>query len=99
MPRITYPSSSPYATTKQSANFIGLYKHRPIKPHRDDREYTITQKYHLRPDLLAFDLYGKEDYWWVFYVRNLNVIRDPIWDFTVGATIWYPSPEHLRSIA
>ncbi len=95
---VKYPSSSPYATTKQTANYIGLYVHRAINPHKDDRQLTLTLKYNNRPDLLSYDLYGTPNYWWVFCVRNPDVIRDSIWDFTTGQSIWVPSDDHLRAI-
>lgn len=98
MSRINYPNTSPYAVTDQSVWHIGLYKHRPIKAHSADREIKLADKYHLRPDLLAYDLYGNPSYWWVFLCRNMNTIRDPIWDFQAGKIIFVPSVEHLRSV-
>jgi hypothetical protein len=93
-----YPATSPYATTASAGWYLGLYKHRAVPVDSADREVTITIKYHLRPDLLSYDLYGTPVYWWVFLVRNMNVIRDPIWDFTEGKTIMVPSVNHLRSV-
>lgn len=98
MSKIQYPVTSPYATTPQNSWYIDLYKHRPISVHAGDRQLTIGQKYHNRPDLLAYDLYGNPGYWWVFFVRNMNVIRDPVWDFELGKVIFVPSIEHLRSV-
>lgn len=99
MAKINYPASSPYATTKQTDSYIGLYQHRAIRPHKDDKKITLNMKYQYRPDLLSNDLYGTPDYWWVFLVRNMNIIRDPIWDFEAGKTISFPSLEHLHSVA
>lgn len=93
-----YPATSPYATTTQTIWHIGNYKHRPIPKNAGDRAITITSKYDLRPDLLSYDLYGSPMYWWVFFVRNMNEIRDPIWDFTLGKKIMVPSSDYLRSI-
>lgn len=96
--KINYPATSPYTLTKQSDYFIGLYVHRGIRPHRDDKSMILTARYNHRPDLLSYDLYGTPDYWWVFLVRNMNTIRDPIWDFETGKTIHWPSIEQLKAI-
>lgn len=96
MTKIVYPNTSPYALTPQSNWSIGLYVHRPIPETSDDTEYTIESKYQNRPDLLAYDLYGKSELYWVFMVRNMNVIRDAIWDFDTGVTIFLPSVDSLK---
>lgn len=93
-----YPAQSPYGTTLSAGWHIGLYKHRSIPVHITDREVTISLKYQYRPDLLSFDLYGTPVYWWVFLVRNMNEIRDPIWDFVEGKKIMVPTVAHLRSV-
>lgn len=93
--KITYPVHSPYAETPQSTMFIGRYVHREIARDEKDIAVTLTAKHHLRPDILSNEQYGTPVYWWVFMQRNLNVIRDPIWDFTVGKTIMVPSRESL----
>lgn len=98
MPKITYPTNSPYAITPQTSWYIGLYKHRPIPVNSGDRELKIGIKYNHRPDLLSHDLYGSPAYWWVFLARNMNIIRDPIWDFETGKTIFVPSSDHIRSV-
>jgi hypothetical protein len=38
--------------------------------------------------LLAYDLYGTPNLWWVFMQRNLDVIQDPILDFVPGTQIY-----------
>jgi hypothetical protein len=97
MARISYPSTSPYASTPQANWFIGNYVHRKIPSSDTDKTFTITVKYANRPDLLAYDLYGNPAYWWVFSNRNPNVLRDPIWDFEVGKVIIVPSQTHLKA--
>lgn len=97
MARVLYPSQSAYAATPQTASHIGRYVHREITPSSDDSYLVIEPKYENRPDLLAFELYGNPNYWWVFYSRNLDQIRDPIWDFVSGIEIVVPSEDHLRN--
>lgn len=98
MTKINYPASSPYYTTPQTSWNIGLYQNRAVPTSSDDEFVTIEPKYHLRPDLLSYDLYGSWRYWWVFMVRNLNVIRDPIWDFQSGTSIWIPTNATVQKL-
>ena len=98
MTYVNYKSSSPYAATPQSNDYIGRYVHRGIPSSPDDAVVKIEAKHNLRPDLLSYELYGDPSYWWVFMVRNLNDIRDPIWDFTAGKLIVVPSATYLKSI-
>jgi len=50
----------------------------------------------MRPDLLAFEKYGSSRYWWLFAMRNKNIITDPIQDFRAGVTIRIPKIENVR---
>lgn len=61
-----------------------------------DREFTITEKYNNRPDLLSYDLYGTPNYNLVFSLRNPDLIGDPIYDFTTGKVIMVPTAERVR---
>ena len=61
-----------------------------------DELYTIPQNYDLRPDLCSFELYGTSKYWWVFTLRNKDVIIDPIQDFKAGTTIRIPNIDNIR---
>lgn len=96
MSKTTYPATSPYSASKQTSWYLSHYKHRAIPPHRDDTLFTITPKYQYRPDKLSDDYYGTPAYWWVFAVRNRNVLNDPVWDMEIGAKIMVPSLEHVK---
>ena len=87
---ITYAADSPYSTTPIVNNRLDLMSYRKFSFEPDDMVYTIDQLYNNRPDLLAHDLYGRSAFWWVFAVRNPDVIVDPVWDFTTGTTIYLP---------
>lgn len=97
MSNVIYSNASPYAATPQSSWYLGKYIDRPIPAAGDDQTITIDHKYQYRPDLLSYDLYQSPAYWWIFMTCNLNVIRDPIWDFTAGTQIIVPSLSTLRS--
>lgn len=97
MPFVNYTTESPYAATPQENWHIGRFKMRDVPPSGDDSYIIIDAKYNNRPDLLSYDLYGNPLYWWVFMVRNMDTIRDPIWDFTTGKEIVVPSNKHLKA--
>lgn len=65
---------------------------------RADRFYEIESKYAKRPDLLAHDLYGTVRLWWVFALRNPDVIIDPLEDFVSGLSIYVPTKETIDRV-
>lgn len=92
-----YTSTSPYYNTPVENNFyLGLMVNRPIPKISDDRLFVINQTYHLRPDLLAYDLYKDAGLWWVFAQRNPNTLKDPLFDFSVGTEIYLPQTSTLQ---
>jgi hypothetical protein len=70
---------------------------RPISKQANDKLYQIDRFYHLRPDILAYDLYQKPSLWWVFAARNPNSIKDPLFDFVTGNLIYLPDKTSLYS--
>jgi hypothetical protein len=64
----------------------------------NDVTYTIEPQYTYRPDLLSFDLYGNAKLWWVFALRNMDIIKDPVFDFKAGTTIKLPQKTTLDSV-
>lgn len=95
MANATYSRTSPYFKTKKYGTFLDVLEKRNIRFRKDDVVYVIERAYEYRPDLLAFDLYGDAGLWWVFAVRNPNVITDPLGDFVAGATIRIPKKVDL----
>jgi hypothetical protein len=91
----TYSKSSPYFSTQSFGPFLDVLNYRTIPSDVSDAEFNITSVYKHRPDLLAFDLYGDAALWWVFAGRNPNVLKDPIFDFYPGQTIFIPKKEAL----
>lgn len=92
----TYNKSSPYRNTKENNLYLELLSIRPVPAEKDDFLYTIENQYRHRPDLLAFDLYGDAQLWWVFVQRNMSVIKDPIFDFEPGTQIYCPKKSNLE---
>jgi hypothetical protein len=82
--------SSPYSKTPLVNGYLGILNPIDIPAEFDDVSFTITSKYLYRPDLLAHDLYNDSRLWWVFASRNKEVIKDSIYDFVTGQTIFLP---------
>jgi hypothetical protein len=94
---MAYKNSSPYFNTKIVNNqFLDIMEDRHIPKNPQDIYWTINQTYHLRPDLLASDLYNDSKLWWVFAARNPNRLKDPLFDFTAGVGIYLPQEKTLR---
>jgi len=94
---VTYSRTSPYANTDIYGFFLDVAKIPAIPIDAKDVAYQIDAIYQSRPDLLAFDLYGDPTLWWVFAIRNPNVLQDPIFDFQPGVTIYVPQKQNLTS--
>jgi hypothetical protein len=92
----TYGNASPWATTSQNPLYLNLLDIRPVPAENDDYRYVIENQYKHRPDLLAYDLYGEVKLWWVFMQRNMNIIKDPIYDFVPGTVIYLPKKSNLE---
>lgn len=93
-----YSNTSPWYLTKIKQNYLDVLSIRPVSAEADDFLYTIEPQYMYRPDLLAFDLYGEVNLWWVFIQRNLDVLQDPVFDFTPGKQIYIPKNSSLRTV-
>ena len=93
-----YLTSSPYFNTDLYGDYLDVLSYRTIPKEVDDIVYTIKPQHALRPDLLAYDLYGDANLWWVFAVRNPNTIEDPIFDFQPGVTIFLPKSTTLKRV-
>jgi len=92
----TYNNTSPWFKTKQNDLYLELLNIRPVPSETDDIQYVIESQYNYRPDLLAYDLYGTPKLWWVFTQRNMDTIKDPIYDFTTGTKIFLPKKSNLQ---
>lgn len=91
-----YSNSSPWATTLQNSLYLELLSIRTVPAESDDFLYVIENQYKHRPDLLAYDLYGDPKLWWVFVQRNMDSIKDPIYDFEPGTSIYIPKKSNIQ---
>lgn len=94
--KTSYRKTSAYFATNLYGKFLDVMTPRTITAYGDDVEMTISQAYEYRPDLLAYDLYGDANLWWVFAMRNPNVLKNPIADFFAGQIILLPKQETLK---
>jgi hypothetical protein len=92
-----YTASSPYYTTVKHGQFLDVLNYRPISKKASDQLFTISHVYNLRPDLLAYDLYKNAGLWWVFAARNPNSLKDPLFDFVTGNSIYLPQLSTLNA--
>ena len=95
---LNYSRYSPYANTELFGNYLDVASLPVIPGQADDVRYTVNKTYQYRPDLLANDLYGNSELWWVFAARNPNIIKDPVFDMRPGVTFFLPKKELLNSI-
>ena len=95
----TYDINSPYYKTPVNEDFyLDVLRIRPIPSTDDDILYTIMSQYAYRPDLLAYDLYGDKNLWWVFAQRNMDLLKDPVNDFKPGLKIYLPQGVELSKL-
>jgi len=94
---VTYTQTSPYYLTSVYKNlFLDVMQNRSIPSDPLDVYWEITLTYDRRPDLLAYDLYNDSRLWWVFAQRNPNRIKDPLFDFAAGTSIYIPQLDNLK---
>jgi len=93
---VSYSKTSPYYGTQPWGKFLDVWPGKTISADMTDAIYQIDQIYDLRPDLLANDLYQDPNLWWVFAVRNPDVLVDPLLNFTTGKIIYVPSKNTIQ---
>lgn len=83
--------TSPYIQTPIKNWYLDLWVPRIIPKKDYDDIYIIPPEYNQRPDLMSQQLYGTPKLWWVFAIRNPDLIIDPINDFLAGLEIYVPN--------
>lgn len=95
---VNYLNTSPWFNTRFKSNYLDSLVIRPVAAEPDDILYAVEPQFNYRPDLLSTYLYDTPKLWWVFAQRNLDVIRDPIFDFRTGTEIFIPKQPTLFRI-
>ena len=92
-----YGKTSPWANTQIRNNqFLDTLRIRPVPAASDDVLYTVQPQFTHRPDLLAYSVYGNSKLWWVFAQRNMDVLKDPVFDLVPGVKIYLPKASQLQ---
>jgi hypothetical protein len=95
---VNYAKTSPWYDTKKKPGYLDHLSIRAVSSEPDDILYTIEPQFNYRPDLLSTYLYDTPKLWWVFSQRNLDVIRDPVFDFKTGTQIFVPKKPSLFKV-
>lgn len=95
--KAVYSNDSPWGDTGLYRLGLDVMTHRKIPRLADDKLFEIEPKYHLRPDLLAYDLYGSATLSWVFAARNPSALKDPLFHFVTGNKIFLPKKQTLKT--
>lgn len=74
-------------------NRLGWWERRIFPKAHSDIQYTITKKYTGRPDLLAYDMYGRANLQW--FILQYNNISDVNVEFVEGAEILLPTSQRV----
>jgi hypothetical protein len=90
-----YAKTSPWYNTPMNDLYLETMVYRILQKKASDATYVIENQYKHRPDLLANDLYGTPKLWWVFVARNRDLLKDPVFDFLPGVTIYCPRKKEL----
>lgn len=84
--------------TQRDAQFLDVNQLPAVTRSTKDEVYTIPPEFDGRPDLLAHLAYDSSHLWWVFAMRNPDIIKDPIRDFKAGLRIMLPSADNVKNL-
>jgi hypothetical protein len=83
--------TSQYLSTPVKDWYLDLWVPRSVPKSEFDKILVIPPAFDQRPDLLSYQEYGTPRLWWVFALRNPDLINDPINDFVAGLEIFIPA--------
>lgn len=88
-----YKENSNYSDTPRNMKYLETYEPKLTQEtlSAETRTMIVEGKYHRRPDLLAYDLYGNSNLWWVIAHYNRDTLKDPLNDFVAGIEIEVPA--------
>jgi hypothetical protein len=84
-------------TLTAGSQFLGMNTLPKIPKNLEDETYVIGHGFDERPDLLAHVKYGNSRLWWVFSLRNPDLLKDPIRDFKPGLEIIIPAKSSVEN--
>lgn len=80
-----------YLLTPVKGWYLDLWVPRTVPSSDYDKILTIPPAFDQRPDLLSQLEYGTPKLWWVFAIRNPDLLVDPVQDFVSGLQIYIPA--------
>lgn len=83
--------TSQYDLTQIKNWYLDLWVPRTVPKNDYDKILIIPPEFDQRPDLLSNAEYGTPALWWVFCLRNPDLMNDPINDFVSGLEIYVPA--------
>lgn len=83
--------TSQYLSTPVKDWYLDIMVHRSVPQSQYDKLVIIAPEFNQRPDLMSQSEYGTPKLWWVFAVRNPDLLIDPINDFVTGSEIFVPA--------
>lgn len=86
----TSKDTSQYLSTPIKNWYLDLWVPRSVPKSDFDKIIIIPPEFDQRPDLLSYQEYGTPKLWWVFSIRNPDLLIDPINDFVAGLQIYIP---------
>ncbi len=84
------------STEQLNPGFLDWWERTIFPPSLDDVPFTINKKYSRRPDLLAYDTYGKDKKMWL--ILDYNNIQDINTEFVEGKKILLMSPARVLTL-
>ena len=85
-----FKDTSQYLNTPIVNWYLDLWVPRTVPVNEFDKIIAIPAAFDQRPDLMSQQEYGTPRLWWVFCMRNPDLIIDPIQDFVSGLEIYIP---------
>ena len=82
--------TSQYLQTPVKDWYLDIMVERHVSKSDFDNIVIIPPAFDKRPDLMSQEQYGTPRLWWVFALRNPDLINDPIEDFVAGLEIFVP---------
>ncbi len=93
---IQIPRNSEYAKTpvfRVDGELVCGVRRSDILPHSSDAVLEVRQAWQHRLDLIANDVYGDVNLWWI--IADANAIIDPMTELAAGTKIRIPSKERV----
>ena len=91
-------TTSVYVNTPINDFYLDIWEPIEIPNSTSDTLTVLEARYHERPDTLSYDIYGTPRLWWIFAMRNKDILFDPIYDFKTGIKIYIPSRTRIESL-